>query len=450
MNTEPNVRFLKQSSGIAMIYVIAVSGIVALMVGIMITQYIVHTHSIRSSIRKVQDYYTADAGMKKAFYYLRNDADKGIEWRTGDLFQDEPIKEKVFYGRDDEVEISVVDDCGYLRIRSQTIRKPGKLIEILVSGVVPDNLKNNLYVASSKPLILNTGSQLEGTIKLNHEPQFHGGRIDGLLETNNALSLPPLLTKTFTNSVNYFRYLLSTPDLFAAELFSPQVLSPENPIPARKVFVNDAVLIENREYDSLWRAGNNVIIASTADVQISGATKMTDVTIIAIGSVKILDKAVVKSSKIYSESSIELREEAEFSGVLLAPEIEIAEMARTFDPTLIYCGPPFKHGKMIFSSELPTHCNVLNLCSSTKSLIAVSERAKIDGFMYSLAPITHRGEIGGFVYCRGFHEKPITEDTTNTNIVSGIIRPADTLKTFFIPSVFQDIRDFKIIKWQEF
>lgn len=447
-----SVKYLlsSDSRGIAMIFVIVITGIVSLIIGIMMTQYITHTHSIKSSVQKIQSYYTAEAGIKKAFHYLKEDKEKGIVWRTGDLIQDVPIKEKVFYNRDDEVEISVIDDCGYLRIKSQIKGNPRKLIEMLAAGVVPDNLRNNLYLVSSKPLILNSGSQLNGLIKLNHEPIFHGGGIDGLLETNNSLSLPPFLKKTFTNSINYFRYLLSTPDLFTAELFAPQIFSPANPLPVRKFFVNDAVLIENRNYDSLWHAGNNLIIASTADVQISGYTKMNNALIIAIGSVKILDKSEVKSSKIYSETSIELREEAEFSGILIAPEIKIAEKARVFSPAIIYCGAPFKHGKMIFNNELPVYCNIVNLCSDKNSLIEISECAKIEGFIYSYAEITLRGEISGFVYSRGFREKPVTQDTTNTNIISGIIKPADSLNAFFIPVVFQDIKDFKIIQWQEF
>lgn len=436
--------------GIAMIYVIAITGIISLTIGIMITQYVMHVHSIRSSIQKTQSFYTAEAGIKKALYYLTEDPEKGFEWRTGDHFNDEPITEKVFYNRNDEVEISVLDDCGYLRIKSRTKNKPGKLIETLIAGLVPNSMKNNLYVVSTKPLILNSGSWIKGTVKLNREPVFHGGSIDAILETNSSLSLTPVLNKTFVNSIHYFRYLLSTPGIFNAELYAPQVFSPENPFKTRTLFVNDAVLIENRNYDSLWYAGNNLTIASTADVQISGLTSMSNITIIAIGSVKILDNARVKSSRIYSETGIELREEAEFTGVLIAPEIKIAEKARLYESTILYCGSPLKRGKMIFRNELPCFCNIINLCTGKDSHVEISRCAKIEGFVYSRAPITHLGEISGFVFCNGFFEDPITQDTTNKNIVSGIIKPPDSLRSFLIPVVFQEIEDFKILKWQEF
>ncbi len=440
----------KGPKGIGMIFVIAITGVVSLIVGLMMSKYITHTRSIRTLKQKIQSFYTAEAGIKKAFYYLKEDEEKGIEWRTGSIIQNIPIKQKIFYDKNDEVSISVVDDCGFLRIRSQTVGGPRKAVEVLVVGIVPDNLKNNLYLVSSKPLILNSGSSLKGKIKLNHEPIFQGGSIDGVLETNSSLSLPPLITKTFTNSINYFRYLLSTPDNFAVELFAPQIVSPEQPLPAREVFVNDVVLIENSNYDTIWNAGSNVKIASTADVQISGSTKINDACIVAIGSVKILDNACVKSSKIYSESSIELRKDATFSGVLIAPEIEIAERAQLFEPTIIYGGLPFKRCKMIFSNRLPIYCNIINLCTA-KSFVEITENTQIEGFVYSHAPIVLKGEINGFVYCQSFQESPVTGgDTTNNNIICGTIRPPDSAKSISIPVVSADVRDFKVIKRLEF
>ena len=433
-----------------MIYVIAVTGIVSLIIGIMITQYLMHTYSIRSSIQEVQDFYTAEAGIKKALYYLTSDPEKGFEWRTGDCFEDEPIIEKVFYDLNDEVNISVLDDCGYLKIISRTKKTPGKRIEILVSGVIPSNLENNLFVVAQKPLVLDSGSWIKGLIKLNREPVFQGGSIDGILEINNTLSLTPFLTKTFVNSIHYFRYLLSTPGFFTSELFAPQVFSPEYPLKAKKLFVNDAVLVENTNYDSLWHAGDNLIIASTADVQLSGLTEMSDITILAIGTVKFLDKVRIKSSRIYSETGIVVAEEAEFTGVFIAPEIKIIEKAKLSEPSILYCGSPFKRGTVIFDSELPCFCSVINLCTDEGSSIEISERSKLEGFVYSRAPVTHRGEISGFVYCNGFFEDPITQDTTNTNIISGIIKPPDSVKAFLIPMVFPDIDDFSILNWQEF
>ena len=195
------------SKGIAMIYVIAITGIVSLLIGLMMTQYLMHTYSIRSSIQKTQNFYTAEAGFKKALYYLTSDPEKGMEWRTGDCFEDEPIIEKIFFGCDDEVQISVTDNCGCLKIISQTKKTPGKKIEATVAGLLPDKLKTNLFVVAKKPLILNGGAWLEGVIKVNHEPIFQGGGIDGILETNSTLSLTPVLSKTFVNSIHYFRYL---------------------------------------------------------------------------------------------------------------------------------------------------------------------------------------------------------------------------------------------------
>ena len=137
-------------------------------------------------------------------------------------------------------------------------------------------------------------------------------------------------------------------------------------------------------------------------------------------------------------------------GKFQAIAFKIAEKARLYEPTILYCGSPLKRGKMIFNNELPCFCNIINLCTGKDSRVDISRCAKIEGFVYSRAPITHLGEISGFVYCNGFLQDPITPDTTNTNIVSGIIKPPDSLRSFLIPVVFQEIEDFKILKWQEF
>jgi hypothetical protein len=192
------------------------------------------------------------------------------------------------------------------------------------------------------------------------------------------------------------------------------------------------------------------MIASTARIQISGLTKLSNATITAIGPITILDKSEVRSSKIYSETSIEIRENAIFSGVLIAPAIRISERAQILNPTTIYCGAPFKYGAMMFNNELPAYCTIINLCSGKGSLIEISESAKIEGFIYSNAFIKHHGEISGFVYCRSFYDEPVTQDTTNRNVLSGTIQPAQSIEPFYLPVVFQEIKDFKIIKWQEF
>jgi hypothetical protein len=440
----------KQRRGVAIIYVIVISGIVSLIIGVMMTRYILHRQSIMSSFEKIRMFYTAEAGIKKAYYYLQEDETKGFTWRTGNLIEDEPLSEHVFYQREDEVMLSVVDDCGFLRIKSRAKGKFPKTISVLVASTIPEDMRDNLHVSSPKPLILNAGSQLKGTVKLNHEPLFHGGGIDGVLETNPSLPFPGIINTSFVNSIHYFRYLLSTPHYLNTELFSAQVFSPENPLPGREIFVNDAVLIENRDTDSVWQIRSDIIIVSTAEVQISGFTEMRNATIIAIGPVRILDNAELRLSRIYSETSIELRQDTRFSGVLIAPEIHIAERAQILNPSTVYCGSPLKQGRMMFYSELPVYCTVINLCSDKNSMIEIADHAKINGFIYSQAPITHKGEISGFVYCKGFHDEPVTQDTLNTNIISGIIKPIESVESMSLPVIFQTVEAFKTIQWQEF
>jgi hypothetical protein len=231
------------NKGIALLIVIAISGVVSLIIGVMMSQYIIHTHSIRSSIDKVQAFYTAEAGIKKAIYYLTEDETKGIDYRTGDLIADMPIQEEVFYEKDDQAEISIIDDCGLVRIKSRAKGRFPKTIEVVVTGVVPEDLRSNLHMVSSKPLVLATGGKLKGLIKLNQDPVYQGGSIDGVLETNASLPYPGIFNLTFTNAISYFRYLLSSPNEFGAELFSSQVFSPDKPFPTNKVFVNDMILI---------------------------------------------------------------------------------------------------------------------------------------------------------------------------------------------------------------
>lgn len=434
---------IESHKGIALIYVIAITCIVSLLIGVMMHQYILQRHSIRSTIQKIQNFYTAEAGIKKALYYIKEE--KGINWRTGTLRANEPIKDTIFWQKDDEVEISVLDHCGYLKIKSQVKKKPLKSIEVIAAGILPENLKYNLILESTKPLILKQGSKLKGKIRVNLEPKFQGGSIDAILETNPSLKLPKVEPGPFKNSIAFFRHLLSSPKEFDAELFSPQVFSPEKPFLQKKLFVNDAVLIENRDLDSMWHAGDNLFIASTAEVQISGSAMLNNITIMAIGPIKILDKAQVKASRIYSETQIELREQSSFSGVLIAPDIKIAEKAVITNPSTIYCGP--KKGHLIIDSKNIIYCNIINLCVGGKSKIEINENAEIEGIIYSRAPVTLKGKLNGFLSCNGFHEE--TGDT-NTNVISGIINPPKNPELLSVPLIFPDIKEFKIIKWQEY
>lgn len=437
---------IKSHKGIALIYVIAITCIVSLLIGVMMYQYILQRHSIRSTIQKIQNFYTAESGIKKALYYIKEE--KGINWRTGTVLANEPIKDTIFWQKDDEVEISVLDYCGYLKIKSQAKKKPQKTIEVIAAGILPENLKYNLILKSSNPLILKQGSKLKGKIRVNLEPIFQGGSIDAILETNPSVQLPNVETEPFKNSIAFFRHLLSSPKEFDAELFSPQVFSPERPILQKNIFVNDAVLIENRDLDSMWHAGDNLFIASTAEVQISGSAMLNNITITAIGPIKILDKAQVKASRIYSETQIELREQSSFSGVLIAPDIKIAEKAVITNPSTIYCGPPFKKGCIIVNNQNMIYCSIINLCTGGKSKIEINENAEIEGIIYSEAPVTLKGKLNGFLSCNGFYED--TGDTTNTNIISGIINPPINPELLSVPLIFPDINEFKIIKWQEY
>jgi hypothetical protein len=433
-----------------MLIVIAITGIVALLIGLMMTQYFMRRSATQSAIRDVQNFYTAESGIRKAFYYLSKDETKGIQWRTGDLLDDSSLVETIFHNRDDRVEISVIDDCGYVRIRSRVKVNPPKTVETLCAGRVPNNLKYNLHLVAPKPLILVGGSHISGKIKVNHEPLFHGGTIDGIIETSTSLSLPPVLTKPFGKAIRYFRHMLSTPTMFEVELFSPQVFSLKRPFPAKRIFVNDMVLIESESIDSLWYAARGITLASTAEVQISGTTRMSHATIIAIGPVKVMDQAELKSSKIYSESSIEIREQTRFSGMLFAPDIKVSERAELQNSSLLYSGSPFKNGRIKLESETPAYCNVFNLCAGKNSLLKILKQTRLEGFIYTCAPFTLRGEVSGYVFSHGFYEDPVTQDTTNTNIISGIIRPAQSTHSLFLPLVFQDINDFKILEWIEY
>lgn len=434
-----------QHKGIALIYVLAITCIVALIISVMMSQFMLQRHSIKSEILEVRNFYLAEAGVKKALYYLGEE--KGIDWRTGTYVADQPITDSVFWQKNDKVEISALDDAGYISITSTVKGKNSKSIAVTAAGIMPQELCYSLYLVSDKPLILREGSKLKGRVRLNHEPIFQGGSIDAVLETNQSFQLPPALTGSFSSSISYYKYLLSSPKIFEKELFSPQSFSPEKPITAKSIFVNDLVLIENNNHDSIWLAGNNQTIVSTAEVQISGTTTMNNVTIIAVGPIRILDNAQIRSSKLYSETAIEVREDAAFSGVLIAPEIIVSEKAKILYPSNLYCGPPFDHGRISINSDSTFWGNIINLCTSNKSRTVIDHNTEIEGLVYSYALVTLKGTVSGHMFCKGFHES--AADTSNTNILSGVIKSSSNPKLITIPFLFSEITEFKVIKWQE-
>jgi hypothetical protein len=161
--------------GVALILVIAITGIVSLVIGTMLTQYIMHRYSIKASIEKLQSFYTAEAGIKKTIYDLTRDPAKGINWLLSSRTDNQPLEEKVFYQNDATAEISITDDCGFLDVKSRVKGKYPKTIEVLATGVVPEKLRYNLSLMSARPLILPAGAQLGSSservkIRLNQEP----------------------------------------------------------------------------------------------------------------------------------------------------------------------------------------------------------------------------------------------------------------------------------------
>jgi hypothetical protein len=434
------------SRGFALIFVIIIAFIASLLTSLMMSRYLMQRRSARTVVKKIQDFYTAEAGIKMAVYYLTRDDKKGVDWRTGSFLADKPEKERVFWNKNDEAEISVIDDGGFIRIKS---RAKNKVIETLVAGLLPEDMKVNLCLVGGKALILAPGGKIEGKARLNLEPQFRGGAINAILETNPSLQLPPVQSKPFKEAIGFFGYLLSSPKAFETELFSPQVFSPHRPFPKQKLFVNDAVLIENNDPNTWWSAGRNITIAATAEVQVSGAAGLNGLTICAIGPVKILDRVKILNGRIFSQSRIELREEASFSGILIAPEITVAEKATITDPSIIYCGPPFTSGKIEIIGENSVSASVIALSSAKGSSFIIGPKAKLTGFIYSLIPINHQGEIAGSVYCTGFTDPSITSDTVNTNILSGVIKPPEDTVRLLLPVVFPNIKEFRVINWQE-
>lgn len=437
------------SKGAAMLYVIVFIMLVSLLIGLMTTQYITHRRSLYTAKRKIQDLYTVEAGVKKALWYLSGNTDKGITWRTGTVLQDTPIIEKVFFALDEQVRLSVLDDCGFVRITSETFYRPGAKMEVTIGSHVPEAFRTNLYITAPKPLILQTGSYVRGMVKVNKTPLFRGGGIEGVIETDESLSLPPILTQSFTQSIAMFQYWLTSPHVIDRELFSPQVFSPENPLPCGSLYVNDAVLVENQDMDSIWTAGNHNMIISTADIQISGYTRLDNVCLLAYGSVSLLDSVQVIGSRIYSEAGIHLGHNVRYSGVLMAPQITVTDHARVIEPSLLYCGGTFKSGMIVLSSNIPQYCTIINLCSDKDSRIEIPYGSTVNGFVYSKTPIMHRGTINGYVFCNGFYEETTYEDTTNHNILSGVINPPEDDQSLTIPLLFHETSDFRIIKWHE-
>lgn len=436
----------RTSRGAGLILVIAVCAIVTLITGLMYSRYLIERHSLKNTIRSIQDGYSAEAGIKKAFYYLKADPEKGINWRTGNLWADTLIKDRVFGSINDEVSLSIIDDAGYLRIKSQC---RNRTIEIQAAGILPDSLKTTLTLVSSKPLIINAGSRIAGSVRFNLEPRFQGGSMEGAVETNLGISLPAMNFKSFFDAIKYNRYLLATPQVFEKELYSPQNFSPANPLPFKKIFVNDAVLMDNNSIDSIWPAGTGLVITSTAEIQVSGRTYLSDANLLAIGPVKILDQTRLNEVRIYSETSIEIADEAVVSGILIAPEIKICGKAVIDNPGIIYTGPPFKTGIISIQDQAYVHACIIDNGNGKGFKIETGPDVKVEGLIYSLAPITHQGEFTGYIFCRTFFEPATGSDTVNTNILTGRILNPESNNDFPVPIIFSQIKNYIPIKWQE-
>ena len=432
-----------------MLYVILVIGLIALIASIMMTQYLSRLQSIKRTVLTLQSRYNAEAGIKKVLYLMFNDVNYSPLWRTGDLIEDCPVKVGLYHDQADSNLISVVDQCGYIKIKSSTLSGQRKTVEAVFAGCLAENQQVNLYCASTIPLTLSAGSQAKGLIKLKQSPVFQGGSLEGILETNEGLNPMPINTTGLSTAIRYFKYLISSPIIFNTELHSPQVFTPENRIPGTKVFINDAVLIENRNQDSVWHVGIGITLVSTAEIQVSGNTLMSNALLTGVGSIRLLDQAVLDNSMIYSEESIELGDSSVFSGVLIAPQIKISDHARLKDHALVYCGAPFENGCFYVAGTETLSANMINNCAGKKSIIDIGTFSLVQGMVYSQTVISLRGVIQGYVFARNFCERFEPEDTTSRNILCGRIMPLEHAD-IPIPIVFSDIKRLKMRSWQEY
>jgi hypothetical protein len=377
---------------------------------------------------RTQARYLAISGLAKAKYHIvKNDSVFNPNSQ-----EPQKIEEKLFLEGGDCV-MEAGREAGYYKITSTGRYKGASQKVTAYYGLNADSAcPYALLVNDSRGVILEPGSAVKGDIASPQAPQDRDGGWRG--NHLQGLSLPQVNAQSFENYIAYCQSLLANPHRAGVELFSPQNFGPGSVLPDKGIiFVNDNVLIYNGHSDSTFKLAGPKVIISTADIQVSGWVKLENVTLIAAGKVSILDNALAGHCALFSYQSVDVRDDASFSGLVFSlMDVNVGGNASVKPGSVIYAsGQP--GGKINISDNARVRAAVISAGADTTCCIHITGEASVEGLVFSLNRVEVEGVVLGTVMAGRLY-KPFSDPENNK--LSGTIdrkglKPAQAVPLLF-------------------
>lgn len=491
--------------GAALIITILIAFIVFLLIASWLITTTRRLRLITIERDRVQAFYTAEAGINKALWYLKGNGDRDATWRTeNEEGEEEPLEDTLFVGRGDIALLTVEDRGAFLGIISRgRARLATKEVSVTMGTELSGLFAPAVIVASPTAPVLDAGSEIIGDFRARLPPVEMGGRHEGKKQIDASVALPAYDSSALEGTANGFRQLLGDATLADEELYSPQIFDDDN-VPdfagGRILYVNDLVLIEGGEPDAPLIIKGPGTIVSINEIQVSGTVKLLDgVTLIAQDEVRLLESAEFYDGMIYAGRKIGIREESKFRGQAISGgKIVVGEQAVVYSPSVLFAGgggAGGSQGRIVIDGEAVVSASLLSMPqgaagtagagSSTRgqgagrggsgwttgrttgsrlgggeteeeerSAIYISEEAVVRGLVYTPGSAEIKGTVRGAVAIGEFYSKPLSQTpghplASSNRIVGGTIERAGLPADFVAPFGFAGSQTLKLVSWLE-
>jgi cytoskeletal protein CcmA (bactofilin family) len=497
----PNRRCRKGEQGAALIITVLIAFIVFLLVASWLITTTRRLRLISLERDRLQAFYTAEAGINKALWYLKGNGDRNASWRTQDEEgEEEPVEDTLFVGRADVARLSVQDRGAFLGITSRgRARWATKEVSVTMGTELSGVFGPAVTVASQTALVLDAGTEIVGNFQARVPPVEMGGRIEGKKRIDGNVALPPFDSSSLTSTAEKFRAMLGDASLADEELFSPQIFDERN-LPdfagGKTIYVNDLVLIEGGEPDAPLIIKGPGTIISINEIQVSGTVRLLDqVTLVAQDEVRLLESAELYDGMIYAGRKIGIREESQFRGQALTPgKIVVGEEATVHSPSVLFAGgggDGQREGRIVVDGDAIVTASLLAMQASSgggmfqgsqarggagrgtswaasrggqpgtsrqaeeeEATIYIGEDALVRGLVYTPASAEIRGTVRGAVAIGEFYSKALSSTPghpmASTNRVVGATIDRGGLPADFVaPFGFAGSQTLRLVSWIE-
>lgn len=226
--------------------------------------------------------------------------------------------------------------------------------------------------------------------------------------------------------------------------------------------VNGPLLIDGSYVDIKWESDRRITVMD--DLQFTGEVKVTGISFIAGGEIKILDKSDLSEVSLFSNSRIFIGDNARFRGDALATQnITVYGRAEVLDKSTLVCtgggsSTSSTSDSSSFSITVAEEAKVDGTCMALSSpgSIKTEKDVYITGILWARDRVCHLGKMKGIIRavrvidCEG-DARPLTGGSADTAPAEGNALPGKL-------SVLENITDYKmpyysglpsILKWEE-